>query len=173
MAAAASLNSHECAATWNLAYCQGALQNDGAICLMPRAYHNGSQYKTTWCTPQRKCPHQQQQCSPGSPGNGATAALIWLDPAARGRRLLRINAFHMACPRALAKMKATLACAICPMGEVCPSARGQLGWPQFLLNDCCLWRHAQLPPCHRPSVPLCYFRHRDSSPGRSGKSRIS
>ena len=46
MAAAASLNSHECAATWNLAYCQGALQNDGVICLMPRAYNNGSQYKT-------------------------------------------------------------------------------------------------------------------------------
>ena len=46
MAAAASLNSHERAATWNLAYCQGALQNDGVICLMPRAYHNGSQYKT-------------------------------------------------------------------------------------------------------------------------------
>ena len=117
-------------------------------------------------------PHQQQQCSPGSPGNGATAALIWLDPAARGRRLQHINAFHMACPRALAKMKATLACAVCPMGEVCPSARGQLGWPQFLLNDCCLWRQAQLPPCHRPSVPLCYFRHRDSSPGRSGESRV-
>ena len=125
------------------------------------------------CIPHRKCPHHLQQCSPGSPGNGATAALIWLDPAARGRRLLHINAFHMACPRALAKMKATLACAVCPMGEVCPSARGQLGWPQFLLNDCCLWRQAQLPPCHRPSVPLCYFRHRDSSPGRSGESRVS
>ena len=46
MAAAASLKSHECAATWNLAYCQGALQNDGVVCLMPRAYNNGSQYKT-------------------------------------------------------------------------------------------------------------------------------
>ena len=124
--------------------------------------------------------HPTEEVSPsaaavlsGRPGSGATAALIWLDPAARGRRLLHINAFHMACPRALAKMKATLACAICPMGEVCPSARGQLGWPQFLLNDCCLWRQAQLPPCHRPSVPLCYFRHRDSSPGRSGESRVS
>ena len=46
-------------------------------------------------------------------------------------------------------------------------------WPQFLLNDCCLWRQAQLPPCHRPSVPLCHFRHRDSSPVRSGESRVS
>ena len=115
-------------------------------------------------TPHRKCPHQLQQCSPGSPGNGATAAWIWLDPAARGRRLLQINALQMACPRALAKTTDTLACPrgkeqqttqititpICPMEEVCPSARAQLGWPPFLLNDSWLWGRAQLPQLTLP-----------------------
>ena len=135
---------------------------------------------------QQRQPVQDQVVHPTEEVSPSAAAVLSWQPRQRchcgldmarsscqSRRLLRINAFHMACPRALAKMKATLACAICPMGEVCPSARGQLGWPQFLLNDCCLWRQAQLPPCHRPSVPLCYFRHRDSSPGRSGESRVS
>ena len=99
------------------------------------------------------------------PGNGATAAWIWLDPAARGRRPPHNNTVHVACHRALAKTMDTLACPrskeqqptqvtktpTCPTEVVCPSAREELSWPPSPLNDRCL---RSSHGCHGSHMPL-------------------